>query len=212
MKKMLFSLALLTSSIASAATPIDGWYSSVFGGYAYLPNNLNVTQSGLYFSDARFRSGYDAGASFGFKSSPMRYEGEFTYISAEPRHFKINDLAQTHVKGFSNAYFGMANVYYDFPTLIEPLAPFVGVGLGYGYVENQFRSTGPLAVARLNGHDNVFGYQGTAGITFNFSEYCALNLAYRYVGTSKVDFFGKSFQAHLANVGAIYRFDIAQYK
>lgn len=212
MKKMFFSLALLTSTLANAAPPIDGWYSSVFGGYAFLPNNLNITRHGHYFSDAHFHPGYDAGASFGFKSTPMRYEGEFTYITAEPRHYNVDGIPQNRVRGFTTAYLGMANVYYDFPAIIDPLSPFLGAGLGYGYLNGLFKSTSPAVVTRISAHDSVFAYQGIAGITFNFVENCALNIAYRYVGTSNIDDFGKQFQGHLVNVGAVYRFDYAQYK
>ena len=44
MRGKLFSAVLLTSGIATAAVPIDGWYASLFGGYSYLPNNLKLTR------------------------------------------------------------------------------------------------------------------------------------------------------------------------
>jgi hypothetical protein len=41
-KKIILSLALFSASIASSSIPTDGWYGSVFGGYAYLPNHLSA--------------------------------------------------------------------------------------------------------------------------------------------------------------------------
>ena len=61
-------------------------------------------------------------------------------------------------------------------------------------------------------NDNVFSYQGTAGITYNFAEQYAVNIAYRYIATSKPEDFGRIFQAHLASAGVSYRFDCDTYK
>ena len=44
MRIALFSSTLLASSLALAATPIDGWYGSGFGGYSYMPNTINATR------------------------------------------------------------------------------------------------------------------------------------------------------------------------
>ena len=45
-------------------------------------------------------------------------------------------------------------------------------------------STGPFRTTYFTATDNSFAYQGTAGLTYNFSENYAVNLAYRYVATS----------------------------
>lgn len=212
MKKLLFTTALCTSGLIHAATPIDGWYSSLFGGYAYVPNNLNMTRHNLTRNDAEYRNGYDAGGSIGFKSTPLRYEGEITYINTELEHFKINGITQTGIKGHNQVLLGMANVYFDFPNFQRCLEPYLGVGLGYGYVDGFFKGTGPSLFSRFEASESVVAYQGMAGITYNFAETYSLNIGYRYVATEKVDHFGKLFQAHLANIGVVYRFDGSHYK
>jgi len=213
MKKVLISATLLATHIASAATPINGWYGSVFGGYAYVPNNISNTQLGLTRSNASYQSGFDAGGSFGFKSNPMRYEGELTYIDAKIDHFLVNNINQTGTTGYTNAVLAMANIYYDFPEIVCAIQPFLGVGLGYAWVNGKLYSTGPAAGGtQFTGSNGLFAYQATAGLTYNFSESYALNLGYRYVATERADQLGKSFQAHLGNIGAIYRFDGARYK
>jgi opacity protein-like surface antigen len=212
MKKILFSTALLATSIATAATPIDGWYAGAFGGYAYLSGNLNKTDHGLLRNHSEYKHGYDAGGSFGFKSTPLRYEGELTYIKGWLERFKLNRLSQTGVVGNNQAGFAMANIYYDLPQFVQSVEPFIGIGIGYGFVNGIFKSNGPLEATRYKTSDSVFAYQGTAGLTYNFAESWALNVSYRYIATDKVHSFGKLFQASLANVGGVYRFDGNIYK
>lgn len=202
------SILLLITGIANAATPINGWYSSLFGGYAYVPNNINTAGRSL----AGYKAGYDGGGSIGFKSNPMRYEGELTYLNANLKKFDLNNVQQTGIGGYSNAFLAMANVYYDFNSIAPTLQPFLGGGIGYAWVHANLDSTGPNGTTTYSGSNNVFAYQGTAGITYNFAENYALNLWYRYIGTKHANELGKSFQASLGNVGVIYRFDAGRYK
>lgn len=218
MKKIqLFALSIplfslwLTANPSIAATPINGWYSSAFGGYAYLPGNVNTTTLGNTRSNVRYQSGYDAGASLGFKSNPLRYEGEMTYIKANVDGFKINHTTATNPSGYSNAAFGLANVYYDFLGLKTPLQPYLGAGIGYGFVQSKLNNTGPISASNFSGSNSVFAYQAAGGVTYNFAENYALNLGYRYIGTTHASELGQLFQAHLANIGAVYRFDGKSY-
>ncbi len=213
MRLAVTSVALLAMSVAQAATPIDGWYMGVFGGYAYLPNNINITQLGLTRSNANYNAGYDVGGSIGFKSNPMRYEGELTYINANLNTFRINTIPQTGVGGYSDDFLAMANVYYDFPNLLMDIQPFLGVGIGYDWVQARLNSTGPSnGITQFTGSNSVFAYQGIAGLTYNFSESYALNLGYRYIATKHASNLGRIVQAQLANLGVVYRFDGRHYK
>jgi opacity protein-like surface antigen len=218
MRIAFFSAALLASSLASAAVAIDGWYASVFGGYTYVPDNVSNTFLGILRSHPSYNNGFNGGGRVGYQSMPLRYEGEITYIHATLDKFRINNLKQYGVDGESTGTFGMANVYYDFPEMVPCIASFVGVGLGYGYVTARLDSAGPLFLgvpvfqSRFKVTDDVWAFQGTAGFTYNFAENYALNLAYRYIETERAEDFNKGWQAHLATVGVIYRFDGANYK
>ena len=213
MKRTLCSIALLASGIASATTPIDGWYSSIFGGAAFVPSNLNNTSGGLTRSHAQYETGYDAGGSFGFKSTPIRYEGEITYLNVDLDRFRVSNIEQTGVKGFNHSLLAMANIYYDFPAFVaNSIEPYLGLGIGYAYIDGQFKSTGPNGLTSYSPSSNAFAYQATGGLTYNFAEAYALNIGYRYVATARVDDFGKMFQTNLVNVGATYRFDGMRYK
>ncbi|KTD19003.1 outer membrane protein [Legionella jordanis] len=216
MRIAFFSAALMASSLASAAVAIDGWYASVFGGYSYVPDNVSNTTYGVLRAHPSYNSGWNGGGRVGFQSTPLRYEAEVTYINANLKKFKINTIRQFGVDGESTGTFAMANVYYDFPEMVPCIAPFLGVGLGYGYITARLNSTGPVYGAayptRFKVDDNVWAFQGTAGFTYNFSENYAVNIAYRYIQTERADDFNKVWQAHLASVGAIYRFDGATYQ
>jgi opacity protein-like surface antigen len=221
MKIAFFSATVLASSLATAATPIDGLYSSVFGGYSYLPDNVSERHHGIKFERASFNNGYNAGYRFGYQTHPLRYEGEFSYLRANVKSFHSNRFPfgltpgfkrHRNVSGNTSAVLGMGNLYYDFPDMVPCIAPFLGLGLGYGWIETSMGNHSRFTRRHFKGSGSSFAYQGTAGLTYNFTENYALNIAYRYVGTTQVNGLGKVFQGHLASVGVIYRFNEYNYK
>ncbi len=212
MRTTIFTAALLATNLVSAATPVDGMYARVFGGYNYLPNNISNTTYGVLYTNSSYKNGYNAGASFGFQSNPLRYEIEFTYLTAQTNGFDINNIFQTGVTGSSSADFLMANIFYDLPEMVPAISPYVGVGLGYAYVQSTLNSTGPLGITFIKFSDNEFSYQATGGFTYNFAENFGAQIGYRYLATATSTSLGKVFQAHIANAGIIYHFDRGNYK
>ncbi len=212
MKTVGFFVLMLLNSAITAATPIDGWYSTVFGGYAYAPGNINNTNYGLTRNKVIYQSGFDAGGNFGYKSNPMRYEAEVSYFKVNTDKFNINSVRQTSVSGYNQAVIAIANIYYDFPRSNSILQPYLGVGLGYAWVQTLLNSKGPNAPTKYSVSSPAFAYQGNAGITLNFAENYALYIGYRYITTIKIVDFGAAFQGHNANLGATYRFDGNDYK
>jgi opacity protein-like surface antigen len=212
MRIRLFSATLLASTLATAATPVDGWYSSLFGGFTYLPDNIANTTDGFYRNKSGYKSGYNAGGRVGYQSNPMRYELEYTYLHANTSRFDVDFIEQTGVTGYASANLFMANAYYDFPEMLPAVSPFLGAGIGYAHLQGVLNSLGPVGATLYSTSDNAFAYQATLGLTYNFSENYAVNAAYRYVATNKTDGFGQIFQAHMANVGVVYHFDHNNYK
>lgn len=212
MKTAFISAAVFAASNAMAAAPIDGWYASAFGGYTYMPGNLSVTVGGLALNDNDYTSGFNAGGRIGFQSYPLRYEAEVTYMQADLDKLYINYASQLGADGENSATLAMANIYYDFPEMVPAVMPFLGVGIGYGWVDGHFHSVGPAALINYQGNDGVFAYQLMAGLTYNFSENYAANIGYRYVSSDRVQELGKVFEAHSASIGVIYRFDEGIYK
>lgn len=201
-----------------AAAPIDGWYTSIAGGFAYLPSNVTNNLNGLLRDKTSYDNGWNGDVSLAYQSYPIRYAAEVTYVSANLATFKINTLKQAQVSGSSTGTFIMLNAYYDFPPMVPSFAPFLGAGIGGGYITAKLNSAGPffpggpLILNQFNIHDTVFAYQLTGGITYNFSENYAVNIAYRYIETERASNFNRVFQAHLATAGAIFRFDEVSYR
>lgn len=212
MRVFFISVFMLAANFATATTPTNGWYTSIFGGYAHPLDNINTSRAGPLLNNSSYHSGFDTGGNIGFKSNPMRYEGELTYLDANLKKFNVNGVNQTGIRGYSDAVLAMANIYYDFNGIAPSLQPFLGGGIGYGWVNAKLNSTGPFSIIQYTGSNNVFTYQATAGLTYNLAKNYALNLGYRYIATTNADQLGKSFQANLANLGATYRFDEARDK
>ena len=211
MKSIICLNMLMLCTLSRAATPIDGLYSNVFGGYAYLPGNVNHSYNGGTVNTPTYQGGFEAGGSIGYKSNPMRYEGEVTYIRANLSKFFLNSIQQTSTSGYDQTVLAMANIYYDFASLNPLLQPYIGGGIGGGWLQGSLNSTAPSSVA-FSAEAWAFAYQGIAGVTFNFAENYALNLNYRYIASANLKAFGTVFQGHIANFGATYRFDGVKYK
>jgi opacity protein-like surface antigen len=212
MRSVLFYTTLLASSIASAATPVNGWYLGAFGGYTYFPSNISRDFGRYTFTNSP-SNGYNVGARLGYQSNPIRYELEYTYLRTETKNFSVNRIRQNGVSGNANANVGMANIYFDFQDVILPtISPFLGVGIGYAYVQTSVNGNGPFGFTFFSEKANSFAYQGTGGLTFNFNENWGLNASYRYLATTSNNNFGKTFQAHIGDAGIVYRFDQCDYK
>lgn len=213
MKFINFLMLWVCSAVAMAATPIDGLYTEISGGYTYVSPNVNQNYNNFTVNSSNYQTGYDGGGGIGYKSNPMRYEAQVTYLKANVRNFYLNNTLQTKPTGYNQAVLGFANVFLDVPMLNPLLQPYLGGGIGYGWFQGVLNSSGPIIPAAFRAENSTFVYQGVAGITFNFSENYALYLSYRYIGTANsLGSFGKVFQAQLGNVGAIYRFDEKKYK
>jgi opacity protein-like surface antigen len=202
MKRIMIT-ALFASTLANAATPVDGWYTGAFGGISYLPG----VSPGLLRNGIGYNGAFNLGARVGYQSNPLRYEGEYTFVRGNVHYFEVNRRRQNRVSGYSLANILMGNVYYDFPDMLPAVSPFLGVGIGYAAIRTDIRSNGPFQIIAFHSNNNAFAYQGTAGLTYNFSENYAVNVAYRYIATSDIAPLGNSFQAHNLSLGGVFRFD-----
>lgn len=208
MRFTVLASSLVATSMVSAAVPIGGWYDKLFGGVTYLPANISaISPLGVFRDGTSYRGGFNAGGGVGYFSNPIRYEGEYTFLQARTSGFNADGIFQYPASGHSTANLLMFNIYYDTHDVMPCISSFLGLGIGYAVLQTSLNSYGPFASTFFNVHENTFAYQGTAGLTYNFVENYALNLAYRYVAASETGHYGKRFQAHLANVGVIYRFD-----
>ena len=212
MKRSFYPFFLLVAPLAVfAATPIDGIYATGFVGYTYIPNNVNTSHNNIFYSDVHYQAGYDGGGSLGYRTNPLRYEAEISYFNANIHRFSQDNIIQTQVGGYNNGILSLINFAYEAPALIQTLQPFIGIGIGYAWLNNQLNNTSTTDSSRYRIASYGFAYQGTAGIAYNLSENYSLSVSYRYLGTPNVPKLGDTFQINLANVSVTYRFDSARY-
>lgn len=226
------SLLAMAAAAAFATTPIisfadsasDGWYAAIYGGIASVRDNISTAPipigatGAVVFNGADYKVGWDVGVNLGYKSGPVRYEGELLYIRANIENIRANTVAQGGVGGDTDALGVMLNIIYSFDDLGSPVQPYLGGGIGYAHLNANITTAGPatpvapgvLATGLVfNGSDNEFGYQGMAGLNYNIDNNAAITVGYRYFGTTSSNTLGKRFEAHTGNIGLIYRFDRA---
>ncbi|MCW8387604.1 outer membrane beta-barrel protein [Fluoribacter dumoffii] len=211
MRRALFTTAILFAGAVSASNTVNGWYASGFGGYTYLPSNVERLYYGYLLSDVHYRYGYNAGGGIGYQSNPIRYEFQYTYLYADTNQYSVNHRKALDIDGGTRSNILMANIYYDFAG-VGKLSPFLGVGIGYAFMHATLNSTSRFKRPHFNVDQDSFAYQGTAGLTYNFGKNFAANAAYRFTASTDNSNWGKHLLASMANLGVIYRFDLGSYK
>ena len=188
------SLCAISNVALAAAMPLeeeappptlDGWYIAGYGGWGSTPD-FKFTDSSGQRNTERFKTGYDAGARFGFKSGPIRYEGEFIYMQSSVDTFTTSDTLDVTVpaSGKMKLYGGLINVIYDFEGgPIECLTPYIGSGFGYAYVDNIVNT--PSFNQHLKSKRDLWVGQGMVGFTFRFVQHFGVFAEYRYFFTKR---------------------------
>src|SRR5271166_3658852 len=188
--------------------PPGAFYLGPEGGWTSLCNQNSTVAvrgpAGAIVSrpgTVNFNSGFNAGGRLGYAWGPWRFEEEYSYKFNKVS--SVGNLTNTSGNVHSNAI--MTNAIYDF-TLGWPITPHIGAGIGAVNVIqsasiNQFtlgrpigppiNPSSPLSVAPqtfggtiLNGSGWRFGYQAIAGLRYEFSPAVALDVDYRYLGTT----------------------------
>jgi outer membrane protein OmpA-like peptidoglycan-associated protein len=105
-------------------------------------------------------------------------------------------------QGSFDSYTLMVNAIYDFNFLgFQRLVPFVGAGVGVNRINadiiGQFSNVGTVTAANpafqnlvIDEEDVAFAYQALAGLSFNATDRLSIDLTYRYLSGSDVDFTG----------------------
>ena len=172
-----------------------GFYIGPEAGWTQLTRTRNATdmaktgpdkgKAAVSFED--FAAGFNAGGRAGYKWGPWRFEAEINY-----RHSDTSQLQQVVPENRLGRAAGaeryadseMVNAIYDFDLFGLPFTPHVGGGIGAAEVtrnlSNIFGGT----------HDTVavFAYQAIGGIRYPINPGLALDIDYRYFGTSDTNF------------------------
>jgi len=189
------------------------WYIGPEGGWTSLTSNNSGTVSGVSFTgpgntpgttqtfttpgtanpQRNFDSGFNVGARGGVQWGPWRLEEEYSYRNNQGSSFNtLNGFTTsgTHGSGSTHSNALMTNAIFDFGlwgwnwgsinsfTLHNPI--------GAPIVPNTPLSVAPQTFGGtlINGSGWRFGYQAIAGLRFEFSPVVALDIDYRYLGTT----------------------------
>lgn len=215
------SASLLASTLmataAHATVGSDGWYLAISGGVASTQSNVNNTLTAavngintlVMVNGADYKTGWNVAGGIGYKSGPLRYEGEVTYVRNTVDNFTVNGTTRTNnVGGRNQDLYALFNVYYDFDSLGHELVPFLAAGIGWGNVDVNLTDSTPGMTFAFGQKENEIAYQFSGGVAFNTNANNSILLAYRYLGTTKADKLGKRSQHHIGSIGFVHRFDM----
>lgn len=199
-------LGALAYAPAGFAAP-KGPFVGIMGG-ANFTNDLDVSGTGVGLNRTTDTdTGWGVIPSIGYRyGNGVRTEFELGY--------RTNDVDSvsgvTTGAGEINAKSAMLNLLYDVDTGSR-ISPYIGGGLGYARVK--YDNVRPIGAGRIDDSDNVFAYQGIAGLSYSVSDAVELAAEYRYFATQDPDYKTSTgigvegeYQSHAALVGLRWNF------
>lgn len=114
---------------------------------------------------------------------PLDNQDVGVLISGAPQQGATVGEIVANGRGSVETTFLMANVYYDF-NQYGALTPYVGAGVGAGFVNVEYA---PSGVGIVDDDDIVLAYQLVAGASYEINDRTALFAQYRYRATADVE-------------------------
>lgn len=211
MRQKILACAAVGLGILSAAAPGQaapkGPFVGIMGGANFMDNqDISGTGAGINPS-VDTDTGWAVMPSIGYRyGNGVRTELELGYRS--------NDVGSlSGVAGGTGelkAKSVMLNLLYDF-NIGSKFSPYIGGGVGYAQVD--YDGVAPVGAGRINDDDNVFAYQGIAGVSYWLNNSVELAAEYRYFATQDPDFRTSAgvpvegeYNGHAALIGLRYNF------
>jgi OmpA-OmpF porin, OOP family len=163
---------------ASAGQFEDGgnFYVGIGGGGNFA-NDMGISGTGIA-ADAELDTGLVGMGALGFGlANGFRFELELSY-----RQNDIDNVSGTTAGSDDvSARTVMGNLFYDLHNS-SPLTPYLGGGIGYSQMSvNRAQGAGFL----VDDDDDVFAFQGIAGLSYDFSNSLQLFADYRYFSVAE---------------------------
>ena len=182
-RSALVAVLIAAGASAAEAEDITGPYLGGYIGYS-IPSSVdaagNIGGSATVddSADLELDNGLGLGALFGYDYGALRAEAEVAYRQYDNDKYKSLVLdgttaADMSADGETGLLSVMGNVIYDYENG-SVLTPYVGVGLGAGWVFVD------------GGNDAGFAYQGILGAKLAIDENLAAFVDYRYLATTNV--------------------------
>ena len=210
LRTALLAATVMAAPAAAIAQPVTGPYVSLGAG-ANIMQNQNVKDfsvpalgvSGAYGGHISTDADIIGEGALGYGlGNGLRVELNGSYFRNALRSY-----SGVHAHGFEEVYGGFVNVLYDFdltPYGLPGLAPYVGVGAGYGQIKFQngaVTSYGGDTFLRETGTEGNFAAQGIVGLAYNIAAIpgLALTAEYRFTAIPQDEsFHGQYFAPNVA--------------
>ncbi len=182
-KKFLVSTVCAATMVTPALAADYGSPSSGYGGAWYLRGDIGVAISKDFdFVGSDETVGFGAG--IGYKYNHM-FRADVTFDGAVDYNYFGVDV---------DAYSVMVNGYVDFP-LGDMIKPYIGGGIGYGWVEaNGFG---------FSADDDGLALGGMAGVAVEITQNMAIDVGYKF---RNISISGEDFQDHMIRGGLRFYF------
>jgi opacity protein-like surface antigen len=157
-----------------------GFYVGGEGGWTNLEDEINRIPDKK--GPESWRDGFNVGLRVGYEWEAFRLEGEFRYQDNDAK-----SIGRHPAKGDRAAYPLLVNAIYDIH-LGWPVSPHFGAGIGVVGLHDRI-SVPVIGVGQATDQtDWEFGYQAIAGLRYDISPALAVDLDYRYLGTTTARF------------------------
>jgi opacity protein-like surface antigen len=191
--------ALLVAASATSAMAA-GTYIGASGGPSFF-HDSDISEPGFASANVSYDTGFVFNVGAGHKfDSGVRLEGEFGYKKADMSNLSLAGITFSTSGSDLSVMSFMFNGFYDFD-LKSSITPFVGAGIG--------ALRGKVSTSGQDFDDTVFGYQLSAGVSYNASKNVNLDLSYRFEGAaSDFNMDGSDLSYHSSNLlfGVRYTF------
>jgi outer membrane protein OmpA-like peptidoglycan-associated protein len=203
-RNALLAATILALPFAASAQPITGLYIGGGAGVDIMPSeHATVSAAGATASgNLNTRVGPEFNLSVGYglgNGLRAEFEGFYSY-----NNFSGTNSRGVAAGGHEQKYGPMANVLYDFVGFVPMVTPYVGVGAGYLWAqENDLHAYAPgITAVASNATKGAFAYQGIIGAAMPVPGVPGLNLTadYRFLGLAGDRNYGGAVAA--AGVGA----------
>ena len=183
-RTILAATSLLALPLAAQAQPAQGLYIGLGAGANFMQNEQIRSSGNTSFSDlnAQPDPGGVAVGSVGWAyGNGFRTELELDY--------RYNSMSRVtspggavSLSGAEQKFGPMLNVLYDFTMLSPSYVPYIGVGGGYQWINENITFGGTSGSQT----DGVFAYQGIAGVAIPVASVRGLSVTgeYRFMGTA----------------------------
>ncbi|HVH18444.1 MAG TPA: outer membrane beta-barrel protein [Myxococcota bacterium] len=171
---LLVGLGLGLASVPAAAEMNNGVYIELQGGGSFW-DDANVSVTGLGSGEAKFDTGWTAGAALGFRAFDMfRLEGHASFRRADIDTVSVGGIETADGWAGTAAFLG--NAYFDIP-IPFPVKPYVGGGAGVAI----FSADVDGNAVDVDDDDTEFAWNVMGGLLWPVWRHLELDARYRYI-------------------------------